>query len=165
MYVISKENKFLVGFVLALIAFTAVTVSSVASNDPTILAEKPESDRAPASIKKISAKPAKMKFQSISVNLCDLNSKQVLPVNVNGQFVQVKGRGCASKSSYSAVKIVNQTNGYTASIMPFGKDQYQTDLIQLIPGTNQILIKYVSPKGTSEERKIELRADMTAPQI
>jgi len=162
---LSKENKFLLTFSFALIALTVVTLTSVASDESQETLQVVVSERAPASIAPQKFKPLKSKIQAISFDLCQTNAHPNFPLEIRGEFVQVKGKNCGKGHSYSGVKIMNQTNGYTASIMPFGENEYQTDLIQLNEGENQILIKYLSPKGVPFERKIQLKTQIQAPRI
>lgn len=164
MYVLSKENKFFMGFIGALGVFTVITLSSVASDETANPVVPLSSDRSPASIEPLKPKPTRNKFQAIALDLCNGKEKS-LEMNVSGQFIQMKGRACDEKTTSKAITIINQTNGFTASVMPFGKDQFQTDLIQLNQGSNQIVIQYFSPKGVKIEQKIQLRAEMNGPQI
>lgn len=154
-----------------MVALTIVTLSSVASDSASdeiksiIPAEVVSSARTPASVSKEKIKPAKIKFKSISLDLCEETPSVDSQYEVRGQFVQIKGKNCIKDNNLSVVKIVNQTNGYTASLLPSGNSEYQTDLIQLSEGSNQIVLQYQSAKGQPLEQKITLKAQIQNPQF
>ncbi len=168
MNVLSKENKFLATFASSMLALSIITISSVASDDtkPVVAIEVLTAARTPAAVSLASkVKPEKIKFKSISLNLCEETSAVESPYEVRGQFVQIKGKNCIKDNDLSVVKIINQTNGYTASLLPSGSNEYQTDLIQLNEGNNQIVLQYQSFKGQPLERKITLKAQIQQPQL
>lgn len=91
----------------------------------------------------------------------DLNCNKKGPVGVlavNGNMVQIQGRNCIKGFKASDIEIINQQNGYTASIFESGKDEYQTDLIQLEQGDNEITIRYRERSGTVVEEVVRVRA-------
>jgi len=162
MEIAGQENRFLLIFALSVLSLTALTLTSVAAEDgPRVVMVTAEenSARTPAAIseKSLLKKAAKVVIQSIQWDLCK-DEKISNEVQIRGEFVQMKGRNCDPKKFSSELKIVNETNGYTASIIPLGADGYQTDLIQLNEGKNQILIRYQSLDGESFEKKIELQS-------
>ena len=116
--------------------------------------------RAPASIpsKLIQAKPSLHSMKTMDLS-CTENPESAF--KVTGQFIQFKGKNCLKNFKQDHMQIVNKSNGYTASIFPFGKGQYQTDMIQLMSGENEITIRYDTPTGAKFEKTIKV----TAPTI
>ena len=118
------------------------------------------SGRAPASIpaKLSQVKPSLHSMKNMDLS-CAENPESAF--KVTGQFIQFKGKNCLKNFKQDHMQIVNKSNGYTASIFPFGKDQYQTDMIQLMNGENEITIRYDTPTGAKFEKTIKV----TAPTI
>ncbi|MNL75426.1 hypothetical protein D3C87_2012290 [compost metagenome] len=54
------------------------------------------------------------------------------------------------------VEIINRSNGYTASIFDSGKNKYQTDLIQLVQGENEITVRYQDASGKTQEEVLKV---------
>lgn len=73
------------------------------------------------------------------------------PLKVHEAFVQFHGKNCLKGESREKIEIINRSNGYTASIFQSGSDRYQTDLIQLNNGENEIHIRYPTEAGIKEE--------------
>lgn len=115
------------------------------------------SNRSPASIPVNLVQP---KLSLHSMMTMDLSCAQKLEPSfqVTGQFIQFKGKNCLKNFKQDHMAIVNKSNGYTASIFPFGKDQYQTDMIQLMSGENEIIIRYGTPTGDKYEKTIKVMA-------
>ncbi len=90
----------------------------------------------------------------------DLSCKKIKDpaYQISGNAVQFKGRNCLKNFVQEKIEIVNRSNGYTASVFPYGENQYQTDLIQLVDGENEIIIRYASPSGPRYERTIKVRS-------
>lgn len=94
----------------------------------------------------------------------DCSGKSTKRVSVNGEFVQIKGLNCRGDLSSKNVEVVNKSNGYTAEIFESHLGMYQTDLIQLQPGLNNIFIRYVNSFGNSVEELLEVKtADKSTP--
>lgn len=156
MKIITQEDSFLMSFFLCTFAMTAITFGSIAFNENPPSIEMKNSEREPASIGEIKIKPRHEKIQSVFLNLCNVEAMRS-QINVRGEFIQVRGRNCSKSGVLDEIKIVNNSNGYTASILPAEiKNEYQTDLIQLIPGDNEIIIQYQSPKGELLKQKLKL---------
>ncbi|HEY8270272.1 MAG TPA: hypothetical protein VIG33_05245 [Pseudobdellovibrionaceae bacterium] len=79
-------------------------------------------------------------------------------IQVVGAFLQLKGKDCNKNSQGPKLTIVNKSNGFTASIFLLNTKEYQTDLIQLQEGENQISIQYQTPSGQIEERVLNVKA-------
>ncbi len=78
---------------------------------------------------------------------------------VKGAFLQLRGRDCAKSSQSPKLNITNKTNGFTASVFLLNTKEYQTDLIQLKEGENQISIEYQTPSGQVEEHVLNVKSD------
>lgn len=83
---------------------------------------------------------------------CKGNSKTEL--KIHGEFIQLQGTNCSKKSAAEIVEIVNKSNGYTASVFEKGLGEYQTDLIQLQNGLNEIAIRYQDESGKAFEEHL-----------
>lgn len=77
---------------------------------------------------------------------------------VEGSYLQLKGKDCSKNSEMPKLNITNKTNGFTASVFVLNGKEYQTDLIQLKEGDNQISIQYLSPSGQIEEHVLHVKA-------
>lgn len=84
----------------------------------------------------------------------DLNCKKsaTSSFKVVGAFLQFQGKNCGPSLKDGDVEIINKSNGFTASVFTKGSNQYQTDLIQLKEGDNQILIRYRPSTGQPVEQ-------------
>lgn len=78
---------------------------------------------------------------------------------IQGTFVQLKGQDCGKNAKMPKINITNKTNGFTASVFATSEKEYQTDLIQLNNGINQIHIHYQSPLGQHEEHVLNVKAE------
>lgn len=86
----------------------------------------------------------------------DLNcgtGKKMTAQKINGSWVQLKGRLC-NNEKMKIVEITNLKNGFTASIFNMGTRQYQTDMIQLSQGDNEIRVRITPVKGDVEEQTL-----------
>ncbi|WP_413289949.1 hypothetical protein [Bdellovibrio sp. HCB337] len=77
---------------------------------------------------------------------------------VEGSYLQLKGKDCSKNSEMPKLNITNKSNGFTASVFVLNGKEYQTDLIQLKEGENQISIQYMSPSGQIEEHTLKVKA-------
>ncbi len=113
------------------------------------------SDREPASIPTQAMKVAKPQphFKNLDLNCA---KKQFSPFNVVGNYVQLQGKNCMSNFKEGDVEITNKSNGFTASVFQSGTDKYQTDLIQLQPGENEITIRYRERTGKSVQETLRV---------
>jgi hypothetical protein len=68
-------------------------------------------------------------------------------LKVSGNFMQLHGKTCFKNFASENVEITNRSNGYTASVFESGKNKYQTDLIQLVQGENEITVRYQDASG------------------
>ncbi|MBO9666272.1 MAG: hypothetical protein J7501_05615 [Bdellovibrio sp.] len=135
----------------------SVVVPAVASK-----ASVSVSSRQPASIPSSEVVPGKVEtslHQSADFDL-DCTKKSATKLDIKAGYVQFRGKSCVRGFSVSEIEIVNKSNGYTASVFDRGSDKYQTDLIQLKHGDNEIAVRYRSAGKTVEEI-----IRVTAPKI
>lgn len=115
--------------------------------------------RTPASLPPIPAITSEKNLgRFFNYDLSCAKKSGVVPLEVQGGFVQLQGKSCLNKNQRHQVEIVNKTNGYTASIFDSGADKYQTDLIQLADGENEISVRYREPSGKTVESVIFIRS-------
>lgn len=81
------------------------------------------------------------------------SAKKLAVQKIDGAWVQLKGRMC-NNEKMKTVEITNLKNGFTASVFNMGTRQYQTDLIQLGQGDNEIRVRITPVKGDVEEQTI-----------
>lgn len=77
---------------------------------------------------------------------------------VEGGYLQLKGKDCNKGAQSPKLSITNKSNGFTASVFMLNDKEYQTDLIQLEEGENQISIQYQTPSGQIEEHLLKVKA-------
>ncbi|MBK9324097.1 MAG: hypothetical protein IPM97_14325 [Bdellovibrionaceae bacterium] len=90
----------------------------------------------------------------ITYNLKCPKSADSKNFKVQGSYVQLRGLDCNQKTHAGKISIVNKTNGFTASVFLLDGKNYQTDLIQLKEGENQIYIRYQSLSSEKEEEYV-----------
>ncbi len=160
----SAENKFL------LIAFVAVLLLGVKTVDSLlehpVVEIKEFSQRQPSSISAVrqnmslaSALPSGSAAANFDFNCQkDALKELVKEFIVLGAYLQIRGKGCLKAMQDDQVFIVNKSNGYTAAVFPMGQEEFQTDLIQLIEGQNQILIQYQNSRGKKFQREVVVKS-------
>lgn len=109
-------------------------------------------ERRPASLSVAVAKPGSALDQFTKLDL-NCSRKPAGNMSVQGSFVQFQGKSCLKSLD---VEIVNKSNGYTASVFQRGEGGYQTDLIQLESGENEIAIRYRERSGKSVEEIVRV---------
>lgn len=112
--------------------------------------------RVPASIPEVQAKMTPALSQLAKYDL-SCAKKMHEAMDVPGEFVQFTGKSCLRDVKASNLEILNKSNGYSASIFYKGGEVYQTDLIQLQKGNNQIVIRYRDHSGKTAEELIVVR--------
>lgn len=166
MTTITRENRLLLSLFFSVSVMTVVTFISLAFSEMPLAQEAKQSERQPASIGPVKIKPHQIKVQSVFVDLC---SDEISPKKTNsirGEFVQIRGKNCSKSKTLDELKIVNSTNGYTASVLSAEiSGEYQTDLIQMNPGQNEISIQYQSAKGEILEQKIKLNVQIEGKSL
>ena len=161
---LSSDTKFLAitsFIVLALGARTffslvepeEIPASALASKGTPVIGSRAPSSVSPQAVE---VKPKKERFAQHDLNCHKKGANAV--VSVTGHMVQIQGRTCVSGFKSSDLEIVNRQNGFTAAVFESGKNEYQTDLIQLEQGDNEITIRYRERSGTVVEEVVRVRA-------
>lgn len=130
-----------------------------ASAAATVLTEN-STARIPASVSPVTVVPQKVDSTLHQSADFDLNctKKSLDKFAVKGSYLQLRGKSCMRGVSVGQIEIVNKSNGYTASVFDRGSDKYQTDLIQLNKGENEIAIRYKAAGGKSVEEILHISA-------
>ena len=156
----SAETKFI--FISFVVVFL-LGIKTVASLIDQPLADSGVSfRRQPASVVK-SNQPTELEKhlpRSPAAANLDFNCLKDSPKEliVKAAYLQIRGKGCAKAVQGDQVSIVNKSNGYTAAVFPMGQEGFQTDLIQLIEGQNQILIQYQNSNGKKFQREVVVKS-------
>lgn len=74
---------------------------------------------------------------------------------VKGGAFRLKGLGCGKSFSAEQLEIVNETNGFTASVFSKGPG-FETDLIHVKEGSNRLRLQYKSPSGAVIESVLHI---------
>jgi hypothetical protein len=146
----SAENKFLFVSFLVVALLGVKTVTSLLERPVT---ESRVVERQPASVVKkevVSQASANFDFN------CQKEASKEL--TVKAPLLQIRGKGCITDIHIGQISIVNKSNGYTASVFNTGHEEFQTDLIQLVEGQNQILIQYQNASGKKFERRLLVKS-------
>lgn len=112
--------------------------------------------RQPASLPSVATLQTSQLFDISSYCLQDqiLNSEK--SQNINREFVQLQGlRSCQSQE---VTEIVNETNGYSASLLNLNEKMFKTDLLRLQKGENKITIRFKDKKLNSKVSIIKVLA-------
>lgn len=144
---------------LLVVAMAFPTYQTLAQNDEVgaeevavaaaVVVPTDRPDRQPASIQ------PRHEFQTMDLKCA---KKPTSALNIVGGYIQFQGKNCLSNFKEGDVEIINKSNGFTASIFLRGSDKYQTDLIQLRQGENEIAIRYRESSGKSVEEIIHIHA-------
>lgn len=127
-------------------------VSADVSTSPTLSQRQPASVPQGASVQ---ASAALSHFTHYDLNCA---KKAAGKVTVTGGYVQFQGKNCLKNLKDGELEIINKSNGYTASIFNSGADKYQTDLIQLQNGDNEIAIRYRERSGKAVEEVVRIHS-------
>ena len=159
----SAENKFLLISFIAVLLLGFKTVDSlleqpiVKLKGPSLRQPSSLQDRADRGQSLALASPLPLESPAANFDFnCqkDVLKKLVKEFIVKGAYLQIRGKGCLKAMQDDQVVIVNKSNGYTAAVFPMGQEEFQTDLIQLIEGQNQILIQYQNSNGKKFQREV-----------
>lgn len=114
--------------------------------------------RSPSSIPAVSTVPVARAISQFTHYDVSCAKKALSKLDVTGSYVQFQGKNCLKNFKTGDIEIVNKSNGYTASIFNSGSDKYQTDLIQLQKGDNEIAIRYRERSGKTVEEVVRIRS-------
>lgn len=120
-------------------------------------------DRQPASVETPELKPASSIERlraEIEVPL-KCKNHQVESLTVRGEFVQIHGTSCLGLDAAvgKEIELINETNGYTASVFFYASQKYQTDLIPLSKGANKLHVKVPLKSGKNYEYSFEVLSE------
>lgn len=157
-----SENQFILVTLMLVILLAVPTLMNITKEDAMVEITAAELtstfDRAPASISPLEGRRTKSNLSNFTNYDLNCSKDNVSPLEVQGEFVQFQGKNCLKDSHDGDVEIVNKSNGFTASIFKSSGDKYQTDLIQLRRGDNEITIRYRELSGKAVERVIRVRS-------
>lgn len=158
----STDAKFLTITTFIVVALGAKTFASLIEPDQlpasTVASQgaSVKTDRSPSSIPSAEVKPRWERFAQHDLSCSKKGTGST--VSINGSFVQIQGRNCIKGFKSASLEIINLKNGFTASVFESGPNRYQTDLIQLEQGENDIAIRYRERSGTMVEEVVKVRA-------
>lgn len=155
----SAEHKFLFIASTLVVLMGMTTVSSIV--EEPLDTSSTQDVRAPAAVAtgQATVRPSNLSSASAEMMNFDFNCKKEIKkeVAVRGGLLQIRGSGCL-KEAKGEILIVNKSNGYTASIFDRGGGDFQTDLIQLVEGHNEIFIQYKNAQGKKLERQVLVKS-------
>ncbi len=154
----ATDTQFLVVMFVLVLLLGVQTTHSLLNEEVAVSSSQAQlssaaMSRQPASIPNVDVAPEKVSYDS-HVVAHDLNCLKKVENNfsVVGGYFQLKGKNCFKNFHPEKMEIFNRSNGYTASVLPFGREEYQTDMIQLRDGSNEIVIKYKKQDGSEYEQ-------------
>ena len=127
----------------------------------------------PKTVAKAAAKarvPASAKGETVvaftDVGLSDPNSRQAVELSLGCETksearsdfdfkvtqVRISGKACGPERTIASTEVVNQANGFSATVFHPSDKTYTTDYISLNTGANKIRIVHRLKNGASEER-------------
>jgi len=173
----NTEWKFLATTAFLVATIAVPTLASLVSSDEStppeahMLRSTELKARQPASVPSVMGAPKKsIVIQDTKKELSNLLSNNLVSYDfscaknkptefkVEGNYFQLKGKDCNKGSQAPKLSITNKSNGFTAAVFMLNEKEYQTDLIQLKEGENQIFIQYQMPSGQIEEHVLNVKA-------
>jgi hypothetical protein len=153
------DSYFLIVTFLVVVLLGIPTYSSLveedAASDDIATNVRAEASRQPSSVAVQTTKPESALRPLTEWNLsCGKKAQSLL--KVSGNFVQFHGKSCVKNFNIEHIEIINRSNGYTASVFDSGINKYQTDLIQLVKGENEITVRYQDPSGKTQEEVLKV---------
>ena len=114
--------------------------------------------RSPSSVSPIDPANVFSEQKSSPTLKVDLNCKTAEPakLKISQDQVLLYGKTCGRSLKPQEVRITNRTNGFNASYFDKGAGLYQTDLIQLNDGENEIEIQFLDPSGKPTESLVKV---------
>lgn len=118
------------------------------------------SDRSPASVPSVSSDAIVKSMGGKSDFQVDLNCQdgKLERAQLRSDYLQLHGKACLQFNPGQEVELVNEANGFTASVFFYASQKYQTDLIPLKPGLNKIVVKAPLKNGKIYEYSFEVEA-------
>ncbi|GIL16662.1 MAG: hypothetical protein BroJett040_04130 [Oligoflexia bacterium] len=157
------ESQFL-SITAVLVTLIGVPAFFSVMKDPTadvVRVYKVDSGRSPASIELAENKYSQVEVSDkVSTLTVDCES-QMDEQEVSSALVRFTGKGCSQGKEF---QVVNQTNGFTASIVPLKNNQYTTDFIDLKEGVNQIEVVSHAEDGQPQKRSFVIHRRQPASE-
>lgn len=114
--------------------------------------------RAPASAPDIEVTPSAALPKVDSLLKQDLCKNQNISELQSGlDHIQLKGNLCLGAKKIREIQITNQSNGHVATVFVFDETKYQTDVLPLSSGLNDIQARVIYMDGKSEEIAFVIR--------
>jgi hypothetical protein len=158
-----QEQRFLLMTVFLVALVGAPAVYSVVREPQELTAEaatenlNPDADsaqRSPASIESNSQGRSAIKSKSVVLDYtCKGKSKTF---EVDGTLMRLKGKGCLNEN-WKDLTVVNQTNGFTASVIFLKSNDFTTDFIDLKEGDNHLSIQGTDETGKAVTQKFVVK--------
>lgn len=165
---VSPDLRFL-GIVFLIVAALGVqTLASLSHEDapgariaaPATPAAATDDSRQPASLPSPEMKPA-----SAMNDVFDIDCKKnEAAFEVSAGQVRFRGKTCFSGENLDRLEILNETNGSTATILRRGTNAFETDLIPLNDGANQVKIASLDQSGRRVERIFKVVSTTKSPR-
>ncbi|MGZ3785454.1 MAG: hypothetical protein ACXVC3_12980 [Bdellovibrio sp.] len=162
---VSRDNQLLLITLVLVLLMGVPTFRSLMENNEEVTnspqlknASVQTKQRNPASITPehvMAVRPVLSHFAEYDLNC---GRKVLVKKEVAGAYIQFQGKNCLKNYKDGDVEILNKSNGYTASTFSNGDNKYQTDLIQLQNGDNEILIRYRESSGKSVEEVVRVHS-------
>lgn len=110
-------------------------------------------DRAPASVAGDIQLSLNKGFEVIDVKCNDDHS-----LSAKADQVRIRGTGCLGKENVAlqSSTVVNQSNGFVATVFFQKQSRFTTDYIKLAKGKNKLIIENQFSNGKSEKRELEI---------
>lgn len=161
---LSKDNQLLLITTILVVLMGIPTFHSLVETEEVVgeqsLARLEPLERSPASVpiepSAIKVRSAVSQFTEYDLNCFKKNHPKT--ETVMGNYIQFQGKNCLKNFKDGDVEIFNKSNGYTASTLSSGSNKYQTDMIQLQNGENEIVIRYREHSGKTVEEVIRIHS-------
>ncbi len=137
------------------------------SQDPESKEIVGEGFRNPASIpaKQLDPKgnrPLKnVQFQQEAITI-SINCKKNKKIMTQSAMIMLRGQYCFKDFNGNDVKLTNLKNGFEASFFAIEKDLFNTDLIQLSSGLNEIEVQVIKNQQVIYAEKIQIEAQISS---
>jgi hypothetical protein len=119
-----------------------------------LVAKTSSEDRGPAATQPATFSDAALQAKNQAVDLplaCRGPQEAQLAPGVT--LVRLTGTTCTKKGAIAASEVVNDANGFSATVFPLRETAFTTDYIAVVPGINRIRIVHTFKSGEREERE------------
>lgn len=153
--------NFIIVILLGVKTFDSLFVDTYIHNEP--IQSISDQLRNPASIspkhliaaKSETLKSTQIQQEAITISMnCQKNKKVV----TQSEMVMLRGNYCFKDLKGEEVKMINLKNGFEASFFALDKNQFNTDLIQLASGLNEIEIQVIKNQQIIYVEKIQIES-------